>query len=238
MGKEFDPRTLAAFDGKDGRPVYIAAGGRVVDVSASPLWKTGRHMARHDAGRDLTAELAAAPHGPEVLDRYPEAGRLTEAIQPAPALPSLVSTALARYPLLRRHPHPATVHFPIVFSLSAAFFSLLYAMTGNRPFEACAFYCLIGAFVFMPLAIGTGLATWWINYMAKPMRPVTIKRNLSLASALGLGAACAWGACEPGLLDTMSGKGVIYLSLVIALALAVLVVAYYGGTLTFPVEKK
>ena len=42
---------LSKNDGKEGRPTYISASGRVVDVSASKLWKGGLHMGRHNAGR-------------------------------------------------------------------------------------------------------------------------------------------------------------------------------------------
>ena len=152
--------------------------------------------------------------------------------------PLLSPASLMRYPLLRRHPHPATVHFPIVFSLSASFFSVLYVLTANRSFDETAFYCLIGAVIFMPLGIVTGFATWWINYMARPMRPATIKKYVSCATAVVVAFLVAWRAYSPGVLDGPSYLSVVYLILVIALSPAVLTVAYYGGTLTFPVEKE
>ena len=228
---------LNQFDGKDGKPIYISASGRVVDVSASKLWKGGVHMGRHNAGKDLTADIEAAPHGMEVLDRYPQVGTL-RAAPAAPALPLWLAGLLMRYPLLRRHPHPAAVHFPIVFSLSAGFFSVLSVLTAARSFDQTAFYCLIGALLFMPFGIVTGLATWWINYMARPMRPTTIKKYLSCATVVVISFLVVWRACVPGVLHSMTPSGVVYLILVVALTPAVLIVAYYGGTLTFPVEKK
>ena len=195
-------------------------------------------MGRHNAGKDLTADIEAAPHGMEVLDRYPQVGTLrTEAVA-APALPLWLSGLLMRFPLLRRHPHPATVHFPIVFSLSASFFSVLSVLTGDRSFDQTAFYCLIGAVLFMPLGIVTGLATWWINYMARRMRPATIKKYLSFATVGVIAFLVVWRASVPGVLHSMTPSGVVYLILVVALTPAVLIVAYYGGTLTFPVEKR
>jgi uncharacterized membrane protein len=111
-------------------------------------------------------------------------------------------------------------------------------LTGNRSFDQTAFYCLVGALFFMPLGIITGLATWWINYMARPMRPATIKKNLSCATVVVIAFLAAWRASVPGVLDRITGLSVIYLVLVVALTPAVLTVGYYGGLLTFPVEKK
>ena len=74
--KEITSEELAGFDGKEGRPVYVAFQGRVYDVTQSRLWSTGTHMKRHPSGKELTGEIAAAPHGPEVLDRYPQVGTL------------------------------------------------------------------------------------------------------------------------------------------------------------------
>ena len=74
--KEIDLEELEQSDGKDGKPIYVAYQGKVYDVSGSKLWKTGRHMNRHQAGRDLTTDIQAAPHTPEVLERYPQVGVL------------------------------------------------------------------------------------------------------------------------------------------------------------------
>ncbi len=62
---------LARGDGKEGRPVYVSREGILHDLSSSPAWKGGLHMGRHHAGRDLTEALRDAPHGPEMLARFP-----------------------------------------------------------------------------------------------------------------------------------------------------------------------
>jgi len=67
--KEFELTEIEKCNGKDGNPVYIVHKSRVYDVTQSKLWKTGMHMRRHPSGSDLTEELTAAPHGPEVLER-------------------------------------------------------------------------------------------------------------------------------------------------------------------------
>ena len=46
------------------------------------------------------------------------------------------------FPMLRRHPHPMTIHFPIVFMFSTTLFTLLYFLTGVRSFELTALNCL------------------------------------------------------------------------------------------------
>ena len=74
--KEITSEELLSFNGKDGKPVYIAFQEKVYDVSKSPLWAKGLHMNRHPAGKDLTGDLSAAPHGTEVLERYPQVGVL------------------------------------------------------------------------------------------------------------------------------------------------------------------
>jgi uncharacterized RDD family membrane protein YckC len=70
------------------------------------------------------------------------------------------------------------------------------------------------------------------------MRPATIKKNLSCATVVVAAFLAAWRASVPGVLGSMTASGVVYLILVVALTPAVLIVAYYGGMLTFPVERK
>jgi len=57
---------------------YVAVNGKVYDVSGSDLWEDGDHMGAHDAGRDLTAAIADAPHGVEVLEEFPVVGEMEE----------------------------------------------------------------------------------------------------------------------------------------------------------------
>jgi predicted heme/steroid binding protein len=76
--RQFSREALAKYNGKNGTPAYIAYDGIVYDVSGSFLWQKGRHQARHTAGTDLTGELAQAPHGAELLTRFPVVGVLIE----------------------------------------------------------------------------------------------------------------------------------------------------------------
>jgi len=238
MEKEINEEELASNDGKGGRPTYISHGGRVIDVSNSPLWAGGIHMGRHAAGKDLTTDIESAPHGTEVFDRYPQAGRLSRRAVIETHLPATLSRFLALYPFFRRHPHPATVHFPIVLTLCTSFFSILYAATGNSSFDQSAWYCLIGALIFTPVAIVTGLLTWWVNYAARSMFPITVKQMLSIFVFVALLVLLVWRLIIPTPPTGLSIGAVLYFALALAVGPAVLVVSYYGGTLTFPLEKK
>ena len=68
---------LSQFDGREGRPAYIAYNGALYDVTGSKLWKGGSHLKKHNAGNDLTELLKTAPHGEEKVLTMPVAGTLT-----------------------------------------------------------------------------------------------------------------------------------------------------------------
>jgi predicted heme/steroid binding protein/uncharacterized membrane protein len=236
--KEIDPKDLPQFDGKDGQPVYIVHNGRVIDVSASKLWKTGLHMNRHHAGQDLTTDIKAAPHGLEVLDRYPQVGVIKKEDPPERAVPEFLIVLLKRFPMLRRHPHPMTIHFPIVFMFSAPLFTFLYLLTGIPGFESTAFNCLGAGLLFTPIAMGTGYYTWWLNYQSRSIRPVEIKKRVSLIM-FGLAAvAFIWRLSVPDILCPFGLAGGLYLVLITSLVPLVTVMGWLGAQLTFPVEKE
>jgi len=243
--KKITPAELAATNGAEGRPAFVAYEGRIFDVGVSDLWAGGQHMGLHQAGADLTEELSEAPHGPEVLERVPQVGVLAAVVKPGPPSASrpllpggVLGRLLKRFPLLKRHLHPMLVHFPIVFLLAAPAFSLLSLATGNAAFETTAFHCLCGGVLFTPPAILTGLFTWWLNYQARPLTPV--RRKLILAPTLLAVAAAAliWRLVDPEVLHRgVKGPAWLYLGLLLALAPLVIAVGWYGATLTFPLHE-
>jgi predicted heme/steroid binding protein/uncharacterized membrane protein len=236
--KELNREELSTCNGKEGKPVYIVHQGKVYDASQSRLWKTGRHMNRHDSGNDLTAEIEAAPHGLEVLERIPQVG-VVKAGPTASPLPRFLSGLLARFPLLRRHPHPMVVHFPIVFMIAAPVFQILYLLTGSPSFSATALHTLGGALLTLPVAMATGFLTWWINYLAKPLRPVSVKIKLSFVLLGVAGSAFVWRVAIPGIAGQLAAwPGVLYHILILALFPIVSVIGWFGGQLTFPVGKE
>ena len=234
--KEFDPEELGRFSGKDGAPVYISLEGKVYDVSGSELWETGTHMARHNAGRALDDEFGAAPHGLEVLERVPQVGILKKA--PPRSGESARPGLLDRHPFFKRHPHPMTVHFPIAFMFATTVFTLLYLVTGEKSFDTTAFHCLGVGVLFNAVAVTTGFYTWWLNYMAKPLRPVKIKIPLTLLMLLTSAVLFSWRFNTPDILDAMSGLGLLYILLVLSLSAMVTVIGWFGASMTFPVERE
>ncbi len=235
--KEFDADELAGYNGENQKPVYIAHDGKVYDVSQSKRWRNGLHMKRHRAGADLTTDIQAAPHTPDVLERYPQVGTLKKEAADR-EIPPPLAWLLARIPMLRRHPHPMTVHFPIVFMFFTPVFTLLYLLTGLKSFETTAYHCLGAGILFCAVAITTGLFTWWLNYMAKMLKPVKIKIPLSLAMLTTAIVLFIWRTMVPDVLATLAGANIVYLLLVLSLGIMVMVIGWNGAAMTFPVEKE
>lgn len=234
--REIDQDELNGNDGKNGNPAYVAHRGKVYDVTGSDKWKGGAHMVRHHAGGDLTAEIGAAPHGIDVLERYPQVGVLKKQETGGQPLPPVVSRLLERYPMLRRHPHPMTVHFPIVLMFFVPVFTLLHLVTGAASFESTALHCLGAGLLFTPAAMTTGYITWWLNYAAKPSRPVLIKQRLSWLLLTVAAAAFVWRMAVPDILVPFGWAGAVYLLLLLSFIPLVSTIGWFGGRLTFPVE--
>jgi len=234
--QEFDIAELEKFDGNNGRPVYVAHKGKVYDVSNSKLWENGLHMKRHHAGNDLTVDIQGAPHEPDVLERYPQVGILKKEVMEL-EIPQPLAWLLGKVPMLRRHPHPMTVHFPIVFSFSTTIFNILYLVTGIKSLEITALHCLGAGILFTAVAIATGLYTWWINYMLKPLKAVKVKMPLSITLLVAQIIAFVWRIKVPDVIDSIQGINIIYFLLVLSFFPMVVVIGWFGAFLTFPVEK-
>jgi predicted heme/steroid binding protein len=66
---------LALRNGQDKPEIWVAFEGRIYDVSASKLWRKGKHY-EHWAGQDLTDELKDAPHSQQVFEKFSVIGLL------------------------------------------------------------------------------------------------------------------------------------------------------------------
>ncbi|HUL38456.1 MAG TPA: DUF2231 domain-containing protein [Thermodesulfobacteriota bacterium] len=230
--KEITSEELIANTGKDGKPVYIAFQGKIYDVTKSPLWSKGLHMNRHPSGKDLTGEISAAPHGTEVLERYPQVGVLKKgAPEELKHLPSMLQNFLQKFPMARRHPHPMIVHFPLAFLMASSLFVLLYLLFKNPSFETTSFYLLILGVIASPFAMATGVLTWWINYRLKLTLFVERKIQFSILLLVLEVILISWRSSQSQIFNPL------YFVLVILLTPIVSLLGYYGGQMTFPTEK-
>lgn len=236
--KEFDPEELAKANGKAGNPIYVAFEGKVYDVSASERWKGGLHMGRHRAGSDFSTAITAAPHTPDVLARFPQVGVLKRHATPERTLPTGIAAALGHFPILRRHPHPMVVHFPIALTFASAVFTVLYLLTGVPSFETTSLHCLAGAILFTPVAMATGWFTWWLNYLARPMKAVTVKIWCSWVLLILQAVLFSWRIAASSLTNLSFEARLLYGGLVISLLPLVSIIGWYGATMTFPVGKE
>lgn len=230
--KEFTSEELLSFNGKEGKPVYIALEGKIYDVSKSPFWSQGIHMNRHLPGRDLKGEISAAPHGSEVLERYPQIGILKKGPpEELRHLPCFLQFVLQKFPMARRHPHPMLVHFPIAFLMASSFFLLLSLLLKNPSFEMASFYILILGAISSPFAMVTGIFTWWVNYRLK-LTPL-VRRKIQLSALLLIIeiVLILWRSTNGKILHPL------YLTLMFTLAPLVTLLGYYGGQMTFPIEE-
>ncbi len=73
--QEYTRSQLALRNGQDRDDIWCAFHGIIYDLSASRLWRNGKHY-EHWAGQDLTDELADAPHSDSVFNRFPVVGKL------------------------------------------------------------------------------------------------------------------------------------------------------------------
>jgi predicted heme/steroid binding protein len=71
----FSKAQLALRNGQDKPEIWIAYQGTIYEVTASRLWRNGKHY-EHWAGQDLTDELKDAPHTEWVFDKLKVIGRL------------------------------------------------------------------------------------------------------------------------------------------------------------------
>ena len=192
----------------------------------------GLHMNRHPSGKDLTGEISAAPHGIEVLERYPQVGVLKKgAPEELKHLPLLLQNLLQKFPMARRHPHPMVVHFPIALLMASSLFVLLHLLFKNPSFEITSFYLLILGAIASPFAMATGLLTWWINYRLKLTLFVKRKIQFSILLLIFEIILILWRSFQSQISNP------IYFIMMILLTPIVSILGYYGGQMTFPAEK-
>ena len=97
---------------------------------------------------------------------------------------------------------------------------------------------LFRSILFTPLAILTGWFTWWLNYLARPMRPVTIKVRFSALLMAASVGAFIWRIMVPDVLVTLKGFGLLYFVLVLSFIPIVTIIGWFGAQMTFPLKGK
>jgi predicted heme/steroid binding protein len=73
--KVYSRAALALRNGQDREEIWVAYNGLIYDVTASRLWRNGKHY-EHWAGQDLSPELADAPHTASVFEKFEVVGQL------------------------------------------------------------------------------------------------------------------------------------------------------------------
>ncbi|MBE6050076.1 MAG: hypothetical protein E7214_05265 [Clostridium sp.] len=77
-GKEFTLDELAKYDGKEGRPAYLAIDGIVYNMEKVPAWNLGEHNGM-EAGKDMTRSFYQVHHkNVNVLDKADIVGIIVE----------------------------------------------------------------------------------------------------------------------------------------------------------------
>lgn len=225
---------------QDGNPNLVAVNGKVYDISTSQLWKNGHHMNRHVAGMDLSEAIRQAPHGLDRLDRVTLLGELksspainaasAEAFEESEPVESPLPLIAA---LLKLHPHPISVHFPIALFIIAAAFQAIGLIANHPAFIQVAFYNLVAASLITPVSIVLGFISHRYNY-GNVWSPIFLtKLFLSIVllilsdAAVGLGIFMMNGS--PSVMVEWSYRLVVFL-----LAPTVMALGYFGGLITFP----
>lgn len=75
--RTFSKEELTKYNGKNGKPAYIAFNGVVYDVSKAGAWKSGKHKGGR-AGEDISSKLPGAIHGTNVICKLRPVGRLEQ----------------------------------------------------------------------------------------------------------------------------------------------------------------
>ena len=175
---------LQQFNGKDGKPAYIAYKSHIYNVSKSKHWENGTHMDSHMAGEDLTAALSGAPHGDEVFERLEKIVLLEDEIEHSSEDERMESL---RELYRKFHPHPMLIHFPIGSIFLGSVLQFLFLIRKNSSLENSAYYAIVFGTLFAFPAVASGIISWWLNY---DLTLVPIFKNKLIFSTILLVISC------------------------------------------------
>lgn len=216
-------RELGENSGKEGKPTYVAYNGKVYDVSRSRLWRNGVHMKIHQAGRDLSASMAAAPHSDEVLLGMHMVGELAGEATPLEKVVTQIE---------KLHLHPISVHFTTAYSVAVSLFTVLYLLFRYPPFELASFFMLVLALLAAPVSILTGTFSWKASFGGR--MNYLFRMKIAWASILLIVLAIAFVLrFTHSSISQMEDLRLLYIALALFLAPAVTILGYYGGKIAY-----
>ena len=267
--KTFTLDELKHANGQNERPIHVCVNGKIYDITDSPLWTDGEHMNRHHAGADLSEEIKDAPHDLSVLEHYEQVGILhpdsdldsgsdttksqktaeSEDIVKAtdksiksttgktiesPRTPTLLK------PLMRLHPHPVSVHFPIALTIISAILIVAGHLLPSFAVKlhTAAKVDLVLAALFTVPAIATGFLSHYYNYGNKWTAIFKIKLILSaiFSSVFLITLLLLFVIVESDFIS--SSMQIFFATLVFILAVNVMGLGYFGGRITFPTGRR
>lgn len=220
----FSIKELKEFDGKEGRPAYIAYKGLVYDVSSSHLWLNGTHADRHFSGFDFTEIIENAPHNEEALLKFPVVGEVGKPV-------SLKHQLAHRIEGL--HFHSMLVHFPIAYSLIVFLLALVYILTGNISWERASYYMLALGFLAAPPAVLSGFFSWKVTYEGSMIKTIFWKIVLSAVLIVVITVGFIWRSADPNLLAAETSMSYLYLALLFSLIPIVAILGHLGGRIVY-----
>ncbi len=242
---------LKQYDGKDGRPAYVACNGKVYDVSKSDFWTGGIHMGQFQAGQDLTSKISLSPHGEANLHRYPVVAELTteskeeKKVEATPKDPKLAKKLQQQELYRKYHPHPIMVHFPMGMFPFAFIMQLLALIITNGMsayFSFAAVMAVTFGTLFVAPAVLSGMLSLVVNYNGKPN--VYLKRKIILSLVLIVvsiyGTISGLKTLYLNLCPTVAGTvpaeplGLFYLIVIVVINAIAMGIAANGGKITWP----
>ncbi len=220
----FSIKELKKFDGKEGRPTYVAYKGLVYDVSSSHRWLNGTHMGRHFGGFDFTEVMENAPHNEEALLKFPVVGEISKLVSPKHILVHRIE---------RLHLHSMLVHFPIAYPLIVFLLALVYILTGNISWERASYYMLTLGFLSAPTAALSGYFSWKVTYEGRMTKHILQKIVLSAVLIIVITVCFIWRSADSNLLTAETSLSYFYLTLLFSLIPIVAILGHLGGRIVY-----
>jgi predicted heme/steroid binding protein/uncharacterized membrane protein len=222
---------LKQYNGQNKQKAYIAYKGNVYDVTNSPLWKNGTHQNMHEAGIDLTDALANAPHAEEVFSKF----KIVDTLEDDDENDLHDESRIDWVQWYRKyHPHPMLVHFPIALHLFASGLNLIFLFQPKPSFATAVFYTFFVSTVMGIFTMLSGIVSWWINYQLALTPILLIKLAFSVITLfLGIIGIMIY-LNDPDVVFLTTLPSIIYHGIIFLTGVTVVILAYYGGKLTWP----